>query len=775
MTDKNKEDLVSNIEFLETHQGGNLDDSTQNFFNQKKIIKESTNDYIRLLNYNNKLNREKDQNDNFVEQLNVELNTNPYRLNTLPTTIDGVNYSNPIVYPKDYDPYFEYLHDKKLGGLNTRIVLKKNIVNVDSANRNNQSTLNVDNYLKLQPNSLVFTSNTNKFKILINDAIKKYSVGDKITLRGFKTYKSTYSDISFYFEDRKNYVIIDNFKPNFDYTIPYYDILIEIRGVTNGTSTTYNNVPISLINQLHKVQIFKINDDDRIGIVLPITFYTDNNLDNTLVSDCEIIYYNLGNYPLSLLNANLPLSDYYLTPYLPVVGVGIDYIELRLTDNISINQNIQLKGTWVNNNFFTGEDIEIGTVSSINVGYPTPSSFKIFLDKNYNNVASIKVISSEIPNILKNINAESDFKRVFRFNNAENLFVPTVNNKLYWDNLLDIQTYFIEIPTGYYSFPQLAKVIEDLVSTVPRITTVQNNLYLFNDMTVDFDEKNNIASFKSYSTYILPDCLADLNKESEGINEKGNAYVIKINHPNHNLNVGDRIFITGSIDYYDVDKSYINDTDGHLIINIINNDFYEIKLTNINLINDVGNTFGGKQIKIKTSNSFRLRFDYPDTFGSIIGFRYVGTPNAITPYCNLLNSYTVNNLDPYVYDVGKILVATNLVSQYQIFNDFDNTSNKYLLLQCTNLNTCTNPNGPPYFYKFLMNGPPNSIIYNSFVNAPVYLNPPVRFLSELEFTFVDPNGKQVNFYNRNFSLTLEIINIDNSPENTNINTFTARL
>lgn len=775
MSSQLSENLISKVDFIESHVGGNLDDTEEMFLNQKKIIEEQTNDYLRLLNYHDKLEREKDKNDNYIENLNLELNTNPYRLNTLPTTIGGINYTNPIVYPKTYDPYFEYLSKKKLGGVNTRVIIKKTIINIDSANRIQQTTFNVTNYLKLQPNTVVFTPNTNKFKILIENAISKYTPGDKIILRGFKFYKNTYKSLNFYFKDKSNLVVLD-LKPNFIFTIPYYDILLSIKGVNYEGKDYFNNIPLNLINQTQKVTIYTQGNDFRLEFTLPITFYSENQLDQTLISDCEITFYNLGNYPISLINANVPLSDFYLQPYHLITDVAENYIQLRLTNEISLNQSILLDGKWINGEFYTGLNLEIGTIIGVNIGYPTPSSFKVIFEKNINNVASISVISSEIPNVLKNVNAEFGFKRAFT-GSLNNLFVPVPNNKLYWDNLLDKNTYSISIPTGYYTYPQLQNIVTNLMNETPRIVVNDNNLYRFNDFEVIFNENSNIAAFKSFNKYILPNCISGYTQLNniDLLNPNGNLFVIKINHPNHNLRVGDRIYIQNSLDYFVISKSYINNTEGHIISNVSNNDFYEFFLNNINLIPNVGDTKGGFAITIKTPNSFRLRFDFSDTIGNLIGFRYVGNPTSITEYASIDKLYIITNQMPYTYDVSKILVANNQISQYQVFNDFDNSSNRYLLLQCTNFNINQNPNGPPYFYKFLMSGSPNAIIYNSFVNAPVYLNPPIRFLSELEFTFIDPSGGQINFYNRNYSLTLEINSIDNSPENTNINTFTARM
>jgi len=767
----NIKNLYSGVKFIETHIGGNNDDTNQMFKDQKNLIDLNTYDYERLIDYFNKLQREKNENNNYIQRLDNELNTNPYRLNTLPTTIDGINYSNPVVYPKEYDEYFEYLQKKGIHGLNTKIALKKTFINVDSANRSTETSFNQGNFLKLQKNTIVFTPNKKTFKILINDADKKYIDGQQISLRGFKFYKILYNSLNFYFNDGQKYVVLD-LKPNFDIIIPYYDILIQINGVVNGNSKTFKNIPLSVINQIHRVEVISINSDLRIKFELPLEFNTDNDSNQILVSDCEITYYNIGNYPISLINATTPLSEFNLITYHSISAVTKDYIQLDLLDELSLNKVVNLSGYWLNNNFYTGQDVEISTIIAFNLAYPTASTFTISLDKNLNNIAAIRIISSEIPNIQKNI--VSNIKNSRSLLNSLNTKIESVNNKLYWDNLLDSGIYFIELPTGYYSFTQIQNLIMEYVSKVPRIST-QPNLYPFNNIEVELNESSNIASFKSFSLYNLPKCLDSYTEIKESINPNSNLFTIKILHENHNLNLGDTIYILNSIDYYVISKTYLNTESGHVITKIINNNYYEIILKNINLIPDVGNTAGGFSIQIKAPNSFRLRFDFDDTFGSLIGFRYVGNKTSITVYSSEVPNNIITNLLPYTYDISKILITNNTITASQAIYDFNNNYNTYILLQCKGFNNVANPDGPPFFYKFLMSSAPNTIVYNSFVNTPTYLNPPIRTLSSLEFKFIDPKGNEVNFYNKNYSITIQIDSFDNTPENTGINTFTARL
>ena len=66
-------------------------------------------------------------------------------------------------------------------------------------------------------------------------------------------------------------------------------------------------------------------------------------------------------------------------------------------------------------------------------------------------------------------------------------------------------------------------------------------------------------------------------------------------------------------------------------------------------------------------------------------------------------------------------------------------------------------------------------MFNTFVNSPVYFNPPIRSLNNLKLTLVYPNGGLVNMGNLNYSLTFEITTINNLPENTNVNTNMSRI
>lgn len=778
MNNRNNEDKINfsqDIKFVEKHIGGSTDDSVSTFNNQTTLITNKANDFERTINYFNKMERDKNKNDNYVERIDNEQHTTPYRINNFATYVEDVNYSNPIIYPKDYDMYFDYLQKKNINPINTQVIKSKEFINIDSANRNTKSSLNIEKYVNLEDNSLEFYNQQNYFRIYVDKANELFQVNNYIILRGFQNYNNYYQKMIFFFTNGSNRVIID-LKPNFITTIPYYDILIKINGVTNGNSLYWKNIPVSLINELHKVFVITDGNDYRLGFDLPINFYSENELDKNLVSDCEIIFYNVGNYPISLINANTPLTTNNLSNYLIVSEVNNSWIQILLTGTLSINDNINLEGIFNVGTFRTGKNIQIGKINSFIQGYPNPNNYNVNLNKTYNNVAAIKMISSEIPNVQKNIMVvEQDVNSINSTTDVNLKYIENQNNKLYWQNVDEPGIYFIELLPGFYTYDELKINIEQAASKLPRnITDIKNNnVNEFNELKVEFDVEKNKTSFNLFNTYSLPNCFENLYVGVDS--DKKNSYTIRIYQQNHNLKKDDRIFISGSIDYYYISKDYINSTDGHIITNVVNNSFYDIQIDNINKIEDVGNTYGGYSIKIKTFAIFRMFFNFKDTFGKLIGFRLTGEEYSITNYSSNLNNYTITNIEPYYYNINKILVINGNITPFDIFTNFSSQTTRYILLLLDGVNLNDNPNGPSYFYKFLLNGLPNTYLYNSFVNSPVFLNPPIKSLNQLNFTFINSDGGLVNFGNLNHSFTLEITTLSNLPENTNLTTYMSRM
>lgn len=774
-----------NINFIEKYIGGENNDELDNFNAQSNIITNEKTDYNRIIDYYNKLERDKNENNEYTERLDNEQSATIYRINNFPTYVDDINYSNPIIYPKTYDPFFSYLDQKNIKSVNTQIIKKKEYINIDSFNRISNSSLNIGKYLNVKNYGLEFKNNSNFLKIYFNSPLEEGEINpnDYIILRGFKTYTIFYQNLNFFFTNDSPTVIID-ISPNFLQEISYSDVTITIEGLgINDNSNYWKNIPYKSLNGTKKVFIGKLSSDLKLAFDLPINFYSLNQNDNVLVSPCTITFNCLGNYPINLINANTPLTSLNLSNYLVVNEVNNNYITVLLTNTLSLTNNIPLDGYWVNESFYTGKNIQIGKIDGFVKSYQSANFFSIFLNKTYVNVAEIKIISSEIPNVQTNINKNnelldglniSDTSNQFKINESVDINInQNYNNKLYWENILDEGIYSIELETGNYTYELLKQVIENKVSLTRRIPLEPNdNLVLYNNMEVSFIKEINETKFIMYDIYNIPNGFVELRNETSLTQ---NIYTIKIFCVKHNLKIGDTVIFSNSINYYMIDNTYINSREGHIVSKVFNNDYFEITIKNINPIVDVGNTYGGYSLQLKKKAIFRLFFNYKDTIGNLIGFRFVGFDSSITNYSNLFPYNEIINKQPYYEDITSILIVNNNISSQTLITNFNNEEYYYFLLLVEGLNNNNNPNGPSYFYKFLINQPPGNYLFNTFVNSPVYFNPPLRSLNELQMSLVNPNGTLVNMGNLNYSLTFEITTLHNIPENTNINTNMARI
>lgn len=759
------------IRFMEPHIGGDLNDNNIQFISQKKIIEENNNLYVDLLDDTNDLTRNKNTSEEqkksseYIQEKRKEYYTRDARINNFPTIVnDNINLSNPIIYPKNYDPYFEYLYKKGINSINTQVVQNKIYINADSSKRNTESSLNILAYYKLVTNPLIFVNESNILKIKLTDANNKVNVNDKISLQGFNFYTLNYKNINFYFENQSNQVILD-ITPNYLRTIPYYNVLINISGVTNNEQNYFKNVPLNVINQVQNVTLITTSTNEvKFSFVIPMNFYTDNQNSNVLTSNCTINYYFIGNYPINYVNSALPLSIYNLNPYLLINSVDSEYIYVKLTNELSLinSLSIQINGNWINNTTFEtgGETIQIGIVKNIEPSWPNPSKYRLVLRKRLDNIVCIRMTSSEIPNT---------YKLVYNSTNL-NSNVTIANNLLYWQNALDAPStiYKIEIPVGNYSALELSTLMEKLISDVPRI--IENStIDPFNKIKIEINQSNNITKLISFNDYNLPNCIKNL----ENIDEQ--TWKLTINHPYHNQKVGNEIIINNSLNYKNIDKVYINQK--HIITEVMGNDFYKITLKYINLLNYFTDEDGGNEIIISTYNSFKLYFNKENTIGNILGFKKVGEQGSITPYCDATNNFTIDNSQSYVYGTESIQIVNNDKENIQASNDFNFDVGRYILIKCADVlfNKCLTPNGDPYFYKIQLQGAPGTMMFNTYVDNPIYFNPPLKYLDYFDFTFVTENNNEFNFYGIDNSMTFEITSISNIPENTNLATYIARI
>ena len=184
------------------------------------------------------------------------------------------------------------------------------------------------------------------------------------------------------------------------------------------------------------------------------------------------------------------------------------------------------------------------------------------------------------------------------------------------------------------------------------------------------------------------------------------------------------------------------------------------QITNAVTIDLTGN--GGPGIVIKTNAKVSFIFTSSDTMGSILGFKNVGQPNAITPYLS-----QVSNIGSYIQSTDMNFVG--IIDNSSSILNLSGTDN-YILMYVNDYEcVINNSNQPTAFAKILLSGNPGDVLFNTFVNYPLEFDFPIVTITELNFKFTYPNGTLVDFRNIDHSFTLRIIEKTSTPYKTGLN------
>ena len=183
---------------------------------------------------------------------------------------------------------------------------------------------------------------------------------------------------------------------------------------------------------------------------------------------------------------------------------------------------------------------------------------------------------------------------------------------------------------------------------------------------------------------------------------------------------------------------------------------YNPQSTTINL---TGN--GGPAVNIRTPTYTSFIFTYPDTMGTILGFKNAGSPNAITPFSAVITNFNDYILPTPYNEVGNPNTINNLLN---LSGDY-----YYMLLYINDyegIQTNTSLTNP--FSKILMMGISGDVMFNTFVNSPLEFDIPISSVDEFNISFVFPNGSLPDFRNFEHSFTLRITERISQPDDTQL-------
>lgn len=663
---------------------------------------------------------------------------------------DVGNYK-PIDDRKDrYDPYLGYLH--KTGNLenfsNVTQVIK--YIDINSAFRSKTPYLSVDEEVFLDDNPITFTNESNT--LIFSYPEHNLKIGDRIVINGvdtnhikLRTMVNSVNTIEF--TENSEYVAIRHeHKISSSYSDTYIKVAIDsVRSDTvNGL---IGNIHINSINKTHIVYLTKPREElvDEIAFD-PLKFYIKlpkkfSGSFSPAIYNFRIKYNSINGIPINMINANYPITANNLK--------GFHIVTDTTTDSFSISV---FKKTLLSTKTITngGDNISVGRINRIVDGYPESNNYTIPLPSTINNITTIRMISSEFPNSSK----------VF----------TSSNNKIYWQNIEDGDTvHSISITPGNYNSSSLITELEDRFVEVERdnLSESYEKNHLF-DVTID--ENTDRVVFKSYKKAFLTRPIIAVipniptNPGLDGFSFFVN-FELTINHPSHSVSIGDEITINGAIGHLGIPSQVLNNT--HKVTEIVDDNTYKIILPKLNVSDERIDTSGGNIIEFTVPSIFRMRFDFDDTCGDLLGFRDVGESFAITPYA------TVNtNYDPYENDIttDELGNSIGLTNNFLKLTGFD-----YILMSIRNIpNISSLGKIKNVFGKVQLSGNAGETVYNSFIDCKKIFNHPITKLNELHFEFFTPDGDIVDFSGLDHSFTLEITHLVEVPKGTGISDNTSR-
>jgi len=637
---------------------------------------------------------------------------------------------------------------------------KVSLVNIDSTFRDkNPKNIYSTNVTYLPPDPLTFSNNSSI--ITINYPNHNLSINDNIIIQNVQASYYVLSGGLYLFQSYSYLFINLKHNINLNYLNLSNKLKIDISAL-NSTSLEniyfYGNMPVNAI-----LGTFEINLPSVIDQITPINVAILNyfNVTSAAQLDSNYLLIKLPFNYFSNKDQILEITDFYKISFTDLYGIPINGINadfpinyLRLQSSQTVSQIIDSNTFTINTNYKTytsglggGNTVQIMKIINTIEGYPDANNYTIQLKKNFNNVVRIELVSSEFTYIDYLIKSSGVNK----------------NNNIYWKNLDDGNyIYSVSINEGNYDGTNLISNLQKAMNSVPRITsTVENTVY--NDFSISLNSYTQEIVFTAYKTDPIPNALKIDTLQLNGVN----YFILIIKQQSNLVIVGDTITISNSDDIGLISRTLINTS---LTVYSINkeNSTYTILLGPVNQITisqDLGTTLtdnGGGAVIVKTNADFSLLFNYSDTIGSILGFKNVGSVNAITPF----NS-RISNFDLYLNDTQLNSVG-NIVTSSQILNFSGN--NNYYLLYINDFELVQNiSNVPISFEKILLTGLPGDVLYNTFVNYPYEFDFPLATLIELQIKITYPDGTLPDFRNINHSFTLRITESVNTPRNTGIN------
>lgn len=244
--------------------------------------------------------------------------------------------------------------------------------------------------------------------------------------------------------------------------------------------------------------------------------------------------------------------------------------------------------------------------------YPNPNHYIVSLGRQYRNVKSVRMISSEFPNTEQVIRAK----------------FPGNNNHIYWindedaDQDYDCLIYQVDLDPGNYSASTLINHIQSKVNQINRFSDLTPHEFI---VTINLD--TDIVTFQSLQSQLL---AADPIQTIAGSN------ILTINQTGHPFVIGESVVVSDARSVGGIPSELINQT--HVVTGVTANS-YNIVVAGTSTQTETG---GGSRVKSGKNKPFKILFSNLDTPASILGFPQQDSSFHISYPIELIDNQPIN-------------------------------------------------------------------------------------------------------------------------------------
>ncbi len=478
----------------------------------------------------------------------------------------------------------------------------------------------------------------------------------------------------------------------------------------NTIRQPYNNNDSNIIydnngyNKYHivDVNISEITDEVTFSSFGELVEINDPINNPILFVPDTLLEITMNTFPFEIMNSIQTIFLYFSTPVINSHHETILPYAYNNLYRIDSDQN-----TLSNENDFFNAHLD--TRTSILVNF-----FRNTVSDTINYVKSINTT-----NVLNNFDYDHSTSIVLKFNHGLN------------DGDIIVTDQFIDpnIPDKIFIYI-VNTVIDANHFIVKKILSKGKYKFIFDDIMINFDDnQNNIII-----TSITP---------KSNINN-----TMRIRHKNHQLKIGDKIILSNSGPINQVPADVINTE--HIISKILDDNNYEILLGLYVPISTIDIFNEANIVAIKYPILFQLLFNFPDTLGNLLNFNKIGEDVAVTSF-----RHTISNKDSYLKDYDFDSLGIEYQNQLKKLNM---TGSNYFYITCPQLAIFSNTKPVSNVFSIIRwFDNPGNVIFDSFVPATKYYQPPISTISELEISIRHPDGRMVQFNQIDHSFTIEIV------------------